>query len=238
MNSTLRIVGDVHGQLDAGNLFTRDAQTYLDIISGASHSVQLGDMGDGETYDQLIACVDPARHRFLAGNHECYDRLPPHSLGDFGAGSLGGVDFFFRGASSTDREVLLRLGLEEGKTLCFEQEELTEAQMRAAGQEYLRAQPQIVLSHDAPTHIAHRAWQHARRLSPPNSKAVFSSSRTTDFLERLLEQHRPRLWLFAHHHHNWRSQESRTLFVCVGQLSHVDISAGGRITSPHGNALL
>jgi predicted phosphodiesterase len=228
MISTLRVIGDVHGQIDSDSLFTRDARPYLDIISDAPHSIQLGDMGDGETYDHLIASVDANRHRFFPGNHESYDRLPPHNLGDFGSVSWGEVNFFFvRGAESTDREVLLQLGSEEGKKLWFEQEELTEEQMRAAEHEYLRARPQIVLSHDAPTHVARSAWQHARRFSPPNSRAKYSASRTTDFLERLLGQHQPRVWLFGHHHHDWRLLEGGSLFVCVGELSHVDIDSSG-----------
>ena len=228
MTSTLRVIGDVHGQIDSDSLFSRDARPYLDIISGAPYSIQLGDMGDGETYDQLIARVDANRHRFFPGNHENYERLPPHNLGDFGLVSWGEVNFFFvRGAGSTDREVLLRLGSEQGKTLWFEREELTEEQMRAAEHEYLRARPQIVLSHDAPTHVARFAWQHARRFSPPNSRARYSASRTTDFLERLLGQHQPRVWFFGHHHHDWRHRESDSLFVCVGELSYVDIDSSG-----------
>jgi hypothetical protein len=228
MASTLRVIGDVHGQIDPEDLFTREARPYLYLIADAPHSIQLGDMGDGETYDRLMASVDANRHRFFPGNHENYDRLPPHSIGDFGSVSWGEVNFFFfRGAESTDRDVLLRLGAEQGRTLWFEQEELTEEQMRTAELEYLRVRPRIVLSHDAPTHVARGAWQHARRFNPANSRARYSPSRTTDFLERLLGQHQPRVWLFGHHHHDWRHREGGSLFVCVGELSYVDIDSSG-----------
>jgi hypothetical protein len=233
MTSTLRVIGDVHGQIDRDNLFTRDARPYLELISEASYSIQLGDMGDGETYDQLISSVDAARHRFLPGNHDNYDRLPPHSLGDFGSVCWGGVDFFFvRGAETTERETLVQLGREVGKRLWFEEEELTNEQMREAERQYLRALPRIVLSHEAPANVARLAWQHARRLSPPNSRAGFCPSRTAGFLARLLEQHQPRLWLFAHHHHDWRHREGETRFVCVGELSYVDIDAVGCVRDP------
>ena len=228
MNPTLRIIGDVHAQLDHGDLVTRDARPYLEIIAVAAYSIQLGDMGDRETYEQLIARVDAQRHRFFPGNHEYYDWLPPHSLGDFGPVLLGGVDFFFaRGAWSSDREKLIQLGREQNKTIWFKQEELTDEQMGAALEQYLRVRPRIVLSHDAPTHVARFAWQHARRFSAPRSGVAFRPSRTTDFLERLLEHHQPRLWLFGHHHRDWRNQEAGTLFVCVGELSHVDIDSAG-----------
>lgn len=230
MSSKLRVIGDVHAQIEQADLFTREARPYLEIIADAPYSIQLGDMGDRETYEQLVALVDAGRHRFFPGNHEYYDGLPPHSLGDFGPVHWGGVDFFFvRGAWSNDRELLVQLGREEGKTLWFEQEELTDEQMHAALVEYLRARPRIVLSHDAPTHVARLAWQHSRRFSPPNPKAAFCASRTTDLLERFLENHRPRLWLFGHHHRDWRYMEGGTVFVCVGELSYVDIDSSGNV---------
>lgn len=205
MNPTLRIIGDVHAQIEQGDLFTRDAQPYLDIIANAAHSVKLGDMGDRATYEQLVAWVDAGRHRFFPGNHDHYHWLPPHHLGDFGAVHWGGVDFFFvRGAWSSDREKLLQLGRVESKTIWFEQEELREQQMHTALGEYLRARPQIVLSHDAPTHVARLVWDHARRLGAPSSKAVYRPSRTTNFLESLLGHHQPRLWLFGQYHRDWR----------------------------------
>jgi len=105
--------------------------------------------------------------------------------------------------------------------------------MHAALEQYLRVRPRIVLSHDAPTHVARSAWQNARRFSAPNPKAAFCASRTTDFLERLLEHHRPRLWLFGHHHRDWRHQEGGTLFVCVGELSYVDIGPAGNVHDRH-----
>ena len=230
MTPTLRVIGDVHAQIDDADLFTREARPYLEIIADAACSIQLGDMGDRETYARLAADVDAGRHRFFPGNHDHYDRLPPHSLGDFGPVLLGGVGFFFiRGAWSSDREELIQLGREQGKTIWFKQEELTDEQMGAASEEYLRVRPRIVLSHDAPTHVARFAWQHARRFSAPRSGAVFCRSRTTDFLERLLEHHQPRLWLFGHHHRDWRHQEGGTLFVCVGELSYIDIDADGNV---------
>ena len=233
MIPTLRVIGDVHAQIGPADLFTRDARPYLELIADAAYSIQLGDMGDRETYDQLVAHVDAGRHRFLPGNHEHYERLPPHSLGDFGLVTWGGVDLFFlRGAWSTDQEKLVQLGREQGKTLWFKQEELTDEQMGAALEEYLRARPRIVLSHDAPTRVARFAWHNARRFSAPNSRAVFCASRTTEFLERLLDLHQPRLWLFGHHHRDWRHMGSGTLFVCVGELSYVDIDSAGNVHGP------
>jgi hypothetical protein len=101
--------------------------------------------------------------------------------------------------------------------------------MRAAEQQYTKARPRIVLTHDAPTEIAHLAWANARRIRPPDPDAEFQPSRTNQFLARLLEQHQPRLWLFGHHHRDWTYREGETLFVCVGELSFVDIDTGGNL---------
>src|SRR5262249_50197502 len=118
LGSALRIIGDVHGQITTDDLYTNHARPYLEIIADAPYSIQVGDMGDGEPYQQLVSHVDASRHRFFPGNHDHYDRLPPHSFGDFGAIRWGGVDsFFVRGAASSDRDKLVRLGEELGKTL-------------------------------------------------------------------------------------------------------------------------
>jgi hypothetical protein len=228
--TVLRIIGDVHAQFHPDDVAVRDGRGYLELIADAPYSVQVGDMGDGETYDQLIAHVDAGRHRFFPGNHECYDRLPPHSLGDFGAVSWGGVDFFFvRGAQSADKDVLVRMGREQGKTLWFPQEELTDEQMAAAEREYLLAKPTIMLSHDAPTEIAWLFTEYARRFRAVNPEGSLPPSRTKVFLARLWEQHQPRLWAFGHHHRNWKHREGPTQFVCVGQLSHIDVDAAGEL---------
>lgn len=234
-HTTVRIIGDVHGQVDSDNLFTPGAKPYLEIVASASYSIQIGDMGDGETYDQLTQHVDARRHRFIPGNHDHYDRLPPHSLGDFGTASLGGVDFFFvRGAASNDRDKLVRLGRELGTKLWFEQEELTDDQMSAAERDYLLAQPRVVLSHEAPTHISQFSWRHASQARPSNPGAIFRQSRTTAFLARLFEQHQPRIWVFGHHHRDWSYREGKTLFVCVGELSHIEVDSDGNVIRPPG----
>jgi predicted phosphodiesterase len=226
----LRIIGDVHGQIHAEDLVARKPHPYLDLISDAEYSIQLGDMGDGETYNQLTAQVDDRRHRFLPGNHDHYDQLPRHSLGDFGATSWGGVDFFFvRGAESTDRKILIDLGKRLGKTLWFAREELSDEQMQEAEQQYARSMPRIVLSHDAPTDIARLAWKHASQYHTPNPEARFHPSRTSAFLSRLLERHAPKLWVFGHHHRDWKYQDDKTLFVCVGELSCVDITSSAEV---------
>jgi hypothetical protein len=229
----LRVIGDVHAQVDRENLVARGARPYAEIIADAEWSIQIGDMGDGESYDYLRAHVDAGRHRFFPGNHDHYDQLPPHCLGDSGAVSWGAVDFFFiRGAASIDRERLKQLGHKLGRTLWFEQEELTDEQMAAAEEAYLVSRPKIVLSHDAPAEMARFAWQNAALYRAPDPAASFAPSRTNDFLTRLWNQHPPELWIFGHHHHDWQYRDGPTRFECVGELSYVDIDAQANLSGP------
>ena len=83
----------LHGQIDFA--LRKNARPYLESISECPFSVQIGDMGDAETYAELTSMVDATRHRFFGGNHDHYDFLPTYSLGDFGKFCLGGIDFFF-----------------------------------------------------------------------------------------------------------------------------------------------
>lgn len=81
------------------------------------------------------------------------------------------------------------------------------------------------MSHDAPTRIARFVHQDTSR------SGSLSPSRTSEFLETLLELHRPKLWLFGHYHHDWDYTEDGMHFHCVGELSFVDIDAEGYILS-------
>jgi hypothetical protein len=228
MNNRLRIVGDVHAQVTPDDLVRRDARCYLDLIADVDSSIQLGDMGDAESYAQLQLHVDPASHRFFPGNHDHYNCLPRHCLGNFGAFNQGGIHgFFLRGAASSDKDQLISLGRELGRTLWFEEEELDEEQMHRAEREYLECRPEIVLSHDAPEFIARLVHVHAMRFSYTHPDACCKSSRTRHFLNRLWVWHAPRTWLFGHHHHDWQYQAGVTRFICVGELSYVDIDSTG-----------
>jgi predicted phosphodiesterase len=227
----LRVIGDVHAQIDEENLASRHGRPYLELIADIEYSLQLGDMGDGETYDQLVREVDAGRHRFFPGNHEAYDRLPPHSLGDFGVARLGGVEFFFvRGAESADRDKLVRMGRDLGRTLWFEQEQLDERQMDACRCDYLATKPTIVITHDAPTEVARLMGR--LRGAVRNELEGRRPSRTKEFLARLFAAHPPKLWLFGHHHRDAEFRIGETWFVCVGELSYVDVTADGLIRKP------
>lgn len=113
--SHIRIIGDVHGFLDRNAVLFGRQRNYLNLIAGATYSVQLGDFAlipfitaDGRVSLQKIReTVDAEKHKVILGNHEQYNESLPHHLDDFGMHSIplrnGSFDFFYmRGAYSID----------------------------------------------------------------------------------------------------------------------------------------
>ena len=218
----LRIIGDVHGQVDF--VLKRNARSYLDLIEDCEFSLQVGDMGDAETYAELEANVDAERHRFFGGNHDHYPHLPAHALGDYGCVELGGVELFFvRGARSSDKKKLIERGAKLGYTLWFEEEEIAEADHDAVLKMYLANKPRIVVSHTCPSSIR----PYVIDFVGPNSRTPVEnrhfSSPTGDLLQRLFDAHQPESWFFGHFHHDWSYREDETMFRCIGELSFLDV---------------
>ena len=195
----LRIIGDVHA----------DVVQYGSLIEGADCSVQLGDMGFKKTYAQLRAHVDPMLHKFIPGNHDDYDNLPAHALYPFGLCCFYGYTFFFiSGAESADKETRNR---DDFKSW-WEQEQLSDSQMRECAEMYERYKPDFVLSHDCPTFI-----------TPHFDDVMYKPmSRTTNFLNHLYSIHQPNHWAFGHHHQSKLIEREKTLFIGIDPLGCVD----------------
>lgn len=195
----MRIIGDVHG----------NHADYLDILDNSDFTVQVGDFGFN--WDCLNN-VDSQRHKIIGGNHDNYHIVAnyPHYLGDFGATSLGGVDFFFvRGERSVDAHLRT-----EGKNW-WREEELDMACGYRAIEAYENNKPEIVISHGCPASVLPVFVTNPGKYNP---------SRTAQLLDAMLEIHRPRLWIFGHHHINETLNEGGTLFQCLNELETVEIS--------------
>lgn len=191
----MRILGDSHGEMDQ----------YLDYIKNVEYSVHLGDI----SFDYAkLKYVDPVRHRLILGNHENYENIPPHSLGDFGTHTFpNGKSFFFvRGGRSIDRAFRTQ-GID-----WFPQEELTTAQGNACIDAYEQAKPDIVLSHECPSSIIPFV---------SNFKGI-QPSYTAQLLQFMLGLHKPKFYFFAHHHVNWWDNIEGTQFRCVGEGKYYD----------------
>lgn len=204
----LTLVGDVHSNV----------ADYIRLVEGSEYSVQLGDLG----FDySLLAQLNPARHRFLPGNHDNYAALPPHALGDFGVWRIPGADpdefsgdiFFVRGAISIDRFSRTE------NVDWFPQEELSDKQFAEAIRLYAEIKPDFVISHDAPSSVI------------PYLAHYRPNARTNKGLQRMLEIHRPTRWFFAHHHFTWGKAIEGTLFMCLGELAAIDMDKKLRLAA-------
>ena len=204
-----RLVGDVHGNI----------RTYVKLVQGCEHSLQLGDMGF--SYRQIERDLCPVRHRILGGNHDNYVSVdgrfveqPPHFLGDFGTHSVPEVGdiFFLRGGHSIDRDYRTE------HVDWWRDEELSYDRMDEAVAEYIRLRPDFVVSHECPESVIPlvstlAVWD-GRPIRP---------SRTSMALENMLVSHRPKLWFFGHHHKSWERKIDGTTFRCLNELETYDV---------------
>ena len=196
--SVFRIIGDVHGHQDL----------YADLIKDADYSIQLGDMG----FDySIVETLDETRHRFVPGNHDNYDALPPQAFQkDWGQVSMGPFDFFYiRGAYSVDK-----MWRTPGVSW-WEQEEMGWSSARQLVETVTAMEPKIIFSHDCP--------EICMDHGVITNNAKFQLSLTTQIMSAVWEAWQPDLWMFGHHHNDWMQQIDNTHFICLNSLSCADL---------------
>lgn len=212
-----RVIGDVHGMTDP----------YVEIAKDAECSLQLGDLGFN--YD-CLKDLDPERHKVLAGNHDNYAKWETskfihmqtgHWLGDYGVYSAPGFGdiFFARGGFSIDWQYR-----REGKTW-WRDEEMSGTDMSKALEMYLDLKPDFVVSHECPGSIidlafGQKTWD-GEQLRP---------SMTAKMLDMMWNGHKPKTWLFGHHHKTWTEEIRGTVFRCIPELGFVDFDKDKVIT--------
>ena len=197
-------IGDVHG------LYT----PYKRIIRQYPNTIALGDMGLGfrrfngswrqnPPHKEMVR----ANARFIRGNHDNPESCRRHSqwLAD---GTIEDGKMFIGGAFSIDKEFRL-----EGHSW-WEDEELSQADMRVIAETYLRCKPHTMVTHDAP--ITAIAQIH-------NTHHLYDNSRTQQFLQSLWNEHKPKLWIFGHHHRSFDQVIEGTRFVCLAELEVKDL---------------
>lgn len=188
----MTIVGDIHGRLRELNAIARKnkKETF----------VQIGDFGFGfgEMFDLDPKLVEP-NIRFFRGNHDspALCNKHPQCLGDFGI--FEGM-FFVAGADSIDKDMRI-----EGQSW-WRDEELTIQQFNEAIDLYSQTKPKIVLTHDCPQSITTDYF------------GIPESSRTRQGLQALLDIHRPKVWIFGHHHRHFVKEDNGCVFRCLPEL--------------------
>jgi predicted phosphodiesterase len=194
----VRIIGDVHGHIER----------YQSLLVDCDASVQVGDVGFADNYMRLSA-ADADRHRFIPGNHDDYDHLPPHALvGASGDALVGDLAFFFvRGAVSVDKAQRV-----EGVSW-WSAEQLTFEQGNEALRRWEASIAQIVISHDCPTSMLPSFVTFPGKIEP---------SYTNELLEEMFRIRAPYLWVFGHHHLTQMRVHRGTTFICLGELEYID----------------
>lgn len=212
MKPHLRLIGDVHGSM----------LLYKKLASQAQYSIQLGDLNF--FYDHLTG-LDPSHHRVLGGNHDNYHKeegkfvfQTEHFLGDFGLCEIPTVPkiFFVRGGNSIDKKY------RTPKFDWWPEEELSFAEGTKALELYESLKPEIVISHECPESVIHEV----STLAIWDGEPIRPSS-TAKMLQYMLVSHRPKLWIFGHHHKNFCKTIDGTKFMCLNILSYLDIPEGG-----------
>jgi len=198
-DSKFIIVGDVHGMTDK----------YAEMVKRYRHSLQVGDMGFG--YKDLKK-LDPENHKFIGGNHDNYDIINdcPNNLGDFGTWNVPdfGDIWFMRGAWSIDR-LWRTVGIS-----WWENEELTREECEKAVDHYLECKPDIVVTHDCP-----------RDIYPYVGVPLYNYSvqKTPEALQLMFNKHKPKAWIFGHHHQLLMEEIEGTQFVCLPEMCGLEI---------------
>lgn len=166
---------------------------YLQLLIGEEKSIQLGDLG----FDYTPLANLPLTHRFIQGNHDNYDIKDPHALGDYGQHE---GFYYIRGAKSIDRNARV-----EGVDW-WRNEELSYLEFSHAIAQYATTKPDIMLSHDCPHSVC------------LNHFGYTDHSPTRMALQVALEHHRPKLWIFGHHHKSLDVTIDGTRFICLNIL--------------------
>jgi predicted phosphodiesterase len=208
----LRVIGDVHGQHEIYYNFTKDVP----------YTIQVGDMG--YSYNFISKYVAPETNKIVLGNHENYENLPPHSLGDFGlieVPNFGSI-FFVRGAFSLDYKER-DIGMD-----WFPEEELSIAELGKAIDLYKEIKPDFVISHECPQGVL-------SHFAMPGAAARFGydtpyiKTKTSQALEAMRVFHKPKMHIFGHYHRTHQMKHEGTEYLCLGELSYVDFESKDKV---------
>ena len=189
------IIGDVHGKLER----------YKEIISNSNESICVGDFGFKQQWDELHELNIP-QHKINMGNHDYipYCHTSPNSLGDYAYLPDHNI-FTIRGADSIDKYHRI-----EGRDW-FRDEEVNYTTMLSIIQSYAKHKPDIVISHDCPQTICKSIF------------GIHDNSFTRLLLEHLFKIHRPKQWIFGHHHKSITKNIFDTTFTCLSELEVLNL---------------
>lgn len=197
------VIGDTHADLDTYRALIDQEEARF---GGPMPSIHVGDYGFGHFSPREEREVQQfhrrhTRHRFLRGNHDAPSLIhaAPGFLPD---GAVSGAVLFLGGA--------------DGGLLG----EDTEITARAADHilsqlDRVKAQVQVLISHDAPQYVAEALHADMSRDTAMPGFEI-RPTRTRAFLAEVAEILAPQLWMFGHWHHGWEARFDDTHFRALG----------------------
>lgn len=202
----MRFIGDIHGM----------TSLYREIAADADSSVQVGDYGigflSGNEMDAINSFHDGSNHRFIRGNHDD-PGLCKSTSGYIPDGTFD-VDnsiMYIGGAWSIDWQ---------GRTPGFDlwlDEECSMQEFETLLESYEKNKPKIMVTHDCPGSVAFE-------LFIKGTKHTQYPTLTAQALDAMFEVHQPDIWLFGHWHGDRDVEINGTRFICLGELSYIDLA--------------
>lgn len=190
--SKLLIIGDVHGKID----------NYQKILqqNEYDYSFQLGDFGFKKHHDWHLKNIDNNKNKIIFGNHEWWPYINnKHSCGYFTHIPNQNI-ITIAGAYSIDNYKRIL-----GKDY-FKEEEMNFQMQNELIDYYSLIKPNIILSHECPQFIRNNCFN------------ISEYSTTSRLLNELFHIHKPKLWIFGHHHKSLNTVFNDVNFICLNSL--------------------
>lgn len=203
-------IGDTHGKTDR-------LRRLVDSLPPEAKKFQIGDMGLGFSGVSLRILDN---FRFIRGNHDDPAKCKEHYnyAGEFGYLESDGV-FFIGGAWSIDYY------MRTPGVSWWPDEQLSDEQLRDCEELYKKVKPRIVASHEAPTKAAEALL---RDLIGGyfDAKKDCANTRTSQAMQRMLDAHKPEVWVFGHYHIDKSFELEGCQFHCLAELSVKEVPSG------------
>ena len=186
------LIGDVHGNVDA----------YWKILqqNKCDFSLQAGDFGFQKHHDWHLSNIDNAKHLIIFGNHDYWPYInEKHSCGYFTHIPNQNI-MTIAGAYSIDQHHRI-LGRDY-----FKEEEMSFRMQNELIDYYTLVKPSIIVSHECPQSVRYNCF------------GIEQSSNTSRLLDALFHIHKPKLWIFGHHHKSLNTVLYDVNFICLNSL--------------------
>lgn len=206
-----RFVGDIHGlKYELGLVIGSLPENVTSVI-------QVGDMGVGfgqgdYWHESLEDMLNGVNGRFIRGNHDNPSQCQEMSTW-IRDGLVENDVMFVGGAWSIDYQ-RRTLGYD-----LWDDEELSYEELNRVIDIYDMIRPRVMVTHDCPLSVSNHLFiQRGKSFSNKQYR-----TRTGSAFEAMFEIHKPELWLMGHWHCDADEVIDGTRFICLNELSYVDI---------------